>query len=163
MKKVLFCFYIGMISSIYFLPEIIIHSKNTRDLFISYVIQSFHDGVCFYFILVYFLALYNLFYYIQLNTLYTLIMVLFSFYKRCILTLIYNSILNLPACTRYIPVWQRLYNMFDSGIRVCNNNNYQSTYLWLNDHIFQSGMMIIMNIRWLFLIQMRYKNNFNEI
>jgi hypothetical protein len=143
---------LSTISSIYFLEEISEKSKNIFQFIIAYTIQNIHDFVCIYFIFIYIYSFFDNKHHVQINTLYTLIMFLFSIYKRCILTLMYNYVLDLSMCTRYIPIWQRLINII-----ITNHNNtfcieedkYKSTYMWLNDHIFQSGMMITLNMFWM--------------
>jgi len=151
MTRILFSLVSGSITCLYYASEIFTLSKNPLQFLVSYAIQSFHDAVCIYFILVFCLSYHSKTYYIQLNCLYTFIMFLFSIYKRCILTLLYNHTLGLPMCTRYVPIWQRIRILQNPLYQLCQNDLYKSTYLWLNDHIFQSGMMILINLRWLFL------------
>lgn len=137
----------GSITGLYYLEEISKYSKNIPVFLASYFIVSLHDAVCIFFILTFLHAYHNISFFITLNVLYTFIMFLFSIYKRCVLTLLYNYVLGLPMCVRYIPIWQRIFSQVSSSF-CTNDDKYKTTYLWLNDHIFQSGMMLFMNTLW---------------
>lgn len=141
------------LTSMYYIDEIYVSSETFIHFFVAYLVQASHDWVCVYFVCIYFYAFYSPYYYVQLNLLYTRIMFLFSVYKRCILTLLYNHVLGLLMCTRYIPLWQRAVHITSSTLCV-EDDRYKTTYLWLNDHIFQSCMMIFVNLFW-FCVQHR--------
>jgi hypothetical protein len=143
------CFHVACLTSLYYIDEIYVSSRTLVHFFLAYLVQALHDWVCLYFVCIYVYAFQKKTFYIQLNSLYTLIMFLFSVYKRCVLTLVYNYILGLPMCTRYIPLWQRLVHMTSRTLCV-EDDRYKTTYLWLNDHIFQSCMMILVNVYWLY-------------
>jgi hypothetical protein len=55
--------------------------------------------------------------------------------------------MGIEMCHRYIPIWQRSYNVFFhslTGNEVCIND-YRNTYLWLNNHILQSFLVFSSN------------------
>ena len=142
---------LGSITSVLYYGREIVELSPTIYIGISaLVVQGLHDAVCIAFLLLYMYCVVRLRDYerlILLNGFYTIIMCLFSFYKRCILTLMYNDLLSLPECTRYVPIWRRIYNSVHPF--VCDEE--KTTYLWLNDHVFQSGLMVVLNVRWLIL------------
>jgi len=151
MKNSIFCsLKMGAISALYFIPEIMDHSRNNILVFISsFFIQAVHDGVCLLFLILFMNTLYhkNFQTLLHLNLLHCVIMICFCYYKRCVLTLLYNYILNIDMCNRYIPIWQRVYNRTLS--KYCMND-YTTTYLWLNNHILQSSMVLFSNLYLLF-------------
>lgn len=51
----------------------------------------------------------NIVYLHLLNCLHGVIMMLFCYYKRCILTLLYNHVTGIDMCTRYIPLWRSVF------------------------------------------------------
>lgn len=146
----------SIFTSFYYIPEIY---ENANTIFIfgtSFGIQILHDFICFYFA---YLLLFSMFYnskLIELTLFYCSIMFLFSIYKRCVLTLLYNYILNIPSCTRYIPIWQRILKIIPVH---CANNDpaYNTTLSWLNDHILQSGAMLFINLRWYLALKWKVK------
>lgn len=136
----------GMITSLYFLPEIIGHFKSFDKLILAYLVQGVHDGICILFLWLGISCFYDMRYIMYINTMYSLVMICFAFYKRCVLTLLYNHILDLPACNRYIPIWQRILDvLFYEPMKNQCRHDVNHTYLWLNDHIVQSFFMLMIN------------------
>lgn len=86
-----------------------------------------------------------------MNIMYGVVMTSFAYYKRCVLTLWYNHLLGLNMCRRYVPVWQRVLRMIHmihvviGDTDTCQENPYMNTYLWLNDQILFSFMIVILN------------------
>lgn len=104
-------------------------------------LQALHDAVCILFFALYIHSFRNIVYLHLLNCLHGVIMMLFCYYKRCILTLLYNHVTGIDMCTRYIPLWQRAYNILSRPVglqEICFLEEYRTTYLWLNNHILQS-------------------------
>jgi hypothetical protein len=60
-----------------------------------------------------------------------------------VLTLLYNHVMDFPMCRRYVPIWQRVFNHFllASSPLTCPLEHYRNTYMWLNNHILQSGLV----------------------
>jgi hypothetical protein len=54
--------------------------------------------------------------------------------------------MGIEMCQRYIPIWQRGYNLFfeGTGQPLCGSD-YRTTYLWLNNHILQSMLVFSSN------------------
>lgn len=124
--------------------EIVERSPHVLVALAAVVIQSLHDAVCIAFFALYLSCLRDNRRVAVLNTFYTILMCSFSIWKRCVLTLAYNRVLGLPACTRYVPLWQRVYNSLP--VATCADDPLRATYLWLNDHVFQSGLMVLLNL-----------------
>jgi len=80
------------------------------------------------------------------NAAYTLVMACFSYYKRCVLTLWFNDLIMIDKCHRYIPVWQRIINKTTRIYEIGTMCDYRSAYLWLNDQILFSLMIMLMNL-----------------
>lgn len=152
-KKSLF---LGAITSLYFIPEIYKHSDNIIIFLFAYNIQIIHDAICILLILLIsscfkthkngdFEQSNNIIY---VNILHSTIMICFCYYKRCVLTLLYNYILDIDMCIRYIPIWQRIFNTIlnNSELFCYEIEEYKNTYLWLNNHIFQSLLVLCSNI-----------------
>lgn len=129
--------FIGFLSSFYFLEEI--YNANPSSYVwilkpVAFANQVVHDGVCVYFFCLTISSLWSLRNLLLLNVLHGLIMALFCYYKRCVLTLVYNYFLDLPMCSRYIPIWQRCFNM----ITVSNVCSLESHYTVHNCTLGQS-------------------------
>jgi hypothetical protein len=139
--------FLGFVSSLYFIQEIGKNVTNPLLGVFSLTVQTLHDGVCILFVLLFFKTCYyrSNYYLLHLNMLHCIVMMLFCYYKRCVLTLLYNYTLGLDSCVRYIPIWQRLYNWFSINQKVCVADSYHNTYLWLNNHIFQSFIVFLTN------------------
>jgi hypothetical protein len=150
---------IGGITSIYFIPEIYNNSSSILIFSLAYLTQVLHDGVCVLIILL-FLSSQRKNNIIYLNILHSIIMICFCYYKRCILTLVYNHILNLDMCKRYIPIWQRGFNVLIDSAEICNKDEYKNTYLWLNNHIFQSIAVLMANCNKLLFLEYKFRNRY---
>lgn len=153
-------FLIGGATSLYYAPEIIAHFPSYTNLFLAMSVQATHDAVCIMFFLVFVRSMWtrSVIDVLLINIMHCVAMALFAYYKRCILTLVYNDLLLLPSCTRYIPIWQRVLNYIYSEMDKSQCiNDYQNTYLWLNDHIIKSIIVCITNVRCL-LAQTRKKS-----
>lgn len=101
--------YFSFFSSLYFLKEIQENSTSIIIFVNAYLLQWVHDWICFiFFNTIYSKSVMNLLY---LNILHSIIMIQFCYYKRCVITLMYNWMLNIPMCNRYIPIWQRCFNL----------------------------------------------------
>jgi hypothetical protein len=139
---------IGIFTSLYFIPEIVNHMKNPFLGIFSFGIQVVHDAVCILFVILFYRTIRHRssYYLINLNMFHCIVMMFFCYYKRCILTLIYNDLLGLESCVRYIPIWQRGYNLFYLDSQICNKDTYHNTYLWLNNHILQSFIVFLTNL-----------------
>jgi hypothetical protein len=140
--------FLGFFSSLYFIQEISENVTNPFFRIFSLTIQTLHDAVCILFVILFFRTCYyrSNYYLLNLNMLHCIVMMLFCYYKRCVLTLLYNHTLGLDSCVRYIPIWQRLYNWLYVGETVCATDTYHNTYLWLNNHIFQSFIVFLTNL-----------------
>jgi uncharacterized membrane-anchored protein YitT (DUF2179 family) len=143
---------IGTVTSLYFLPEVSRASVSFPFRVLAFVVQIMHDGVCMLFFELcvrswQFPASES---FLLLNVLHTVIMGLFCFYKRCILTLLYNHVLGIDMCRRYIPIWQRAANQLILSSSHCHVDEWRTTYLWLNNHIIQTMLVGIINLRALF-------------
>lgn len=141
MKSIL----LSVVTATYFIPEILEMKPSMEIMVKAYGIQVIHDGFCIFFFL---LCLKSLRYpqskyLLEMNILHCIVMALFCYYKRCILTLWYNAILGIYPCHRYIPLWQRTTNMMIP--KTCPEQ-WQSTYLWLNNHILQTGLVGFVNL-----------------
>lgn len=143
----------GLGTSLYFVPEIIEYSGSGYSsplLFIGGLsVQALHDAVCIFFFVLFLGSFKKESFHplLALNCLHCIIMMLFCYYKRCVLTLLYNHMMGIDMCRRYIPIWQRVYNVFFhslTGHEVCIND-YRNTYLWLNNHILQSFLVFSSN------------------
>jgi hypothetical protein len=136
------------VTALYFIPEIIQYSESRISLFVGgFIVQALHDAVCIFFFLLFVSSFRarTCLYLAYLNCLHGIIMMLFCYYKRCILTLIYNHMMGIEMCQRYIPIWQRFYNVVSLDHQTCHND-YRNTYLWLNNHILQSLLVFISNV-----------------
>ena len=148
----------GTLTSLYFVPEVQYYSTGFPLLFfIGMSIQAIHDAVCIFFFVLFVGSFRNdsVRPLLTLNCLHCVIMTLFCYYKRCILTLLYNHLMGIEMCQRYIPIWQRGYNLFFKGVgqSICWSD-YRTTYLWLNNHILQSMLVFSSNAyRFLWLPQ----------
>ena len=150
-------FILGLLTSLFYLPDIYFLSYSKIQAIKAYSIQSLHDAICVYFLFLYTSSMFHMDHYVKVNALYAIIICLFSIYKRCILTVIYNSIMELPSCSRYIPIWQRFLNGYENETTVCFHDSMFSTHVWLKDHILQSSMMILLNCRWIFFPKMNVR------
>ena len=153
---------IGFFSSFYFLEEIYNAAPLSGAWFLkptAFATQVVHDGVCVYFFCLTISSLWSLRNLLLLNILHGLVMALFCYYKRCVLTLVYNYLLDLPMCSRYIPIWQRCFNMMTAPT-VCSLDSYRYTYLWLNNHIIQSMIVLLANLNTLTKTSNISKNEF---
>lgn len=105
--------YFSFLSSVYFVQEIKDNSSSIVIFTSAYLLQWFHDWICFIFFDLFLNAVYSksIIDLIYLNILHAVIMIQFCYYKRCVITLIYNWILDIPMCNRYIPIWQRCFNL----------------------------------------------------
>ena len=143
---------IGFVTATYFLPEIFTYASHSPLKILSgYLVQALHDAVCLLFFHLY-LASFgrDVRFLLSLNCFHGIIMMLFCYYKRCILTLLYNHMMGIDMCHRYMPIWQRLYNFsFTTTPATCSLDSYRNTYLWLNNHILQSGLVFSTNVYWL--------------
>jgi len=144
---------IGIFTSLYFIPEIYNRMTNPFWGICSYGIQVIHDAVCILFVILFLRTIRHRsnYYLINLNMFHCIVMMFFCYYKRCILTLIYNDLLGLETCERYIPIWQRGYNLIHLDPQTCNKDTYHYTYLWLNNHILQSFLVFLTNL-YIFLV-----------
>jgi hypothetical protein len=144
---------VGFLTAMYFLPEIFQNSRNSPIVFLTASgIQMVHDAVCVLFVGLFWntVKFRSVYYLLILNMMHCIVMMLFCYYKRCILTLMYNHILDLEVCVRYIPIWQRFHNwVYPVAEKVCGGfwegNQYQFTYMWLNNHILQSFIVFLTN------------------
>ena len=151
----------GTLTSLYFIPEILYYSSGFPLLFVGgFLVQTLHDAVCIFFFLLFMESFRNdtVTPLLALNCLHCIIMTLFCYYKRCILTLVYNHMMGIEMCQRYIPIWQRGYNLLfeNVGPPLCGGSDYRTTYLWLNNHILQSMLVFSSNAyRWVFQSRFR--------
>ena len=155
-RSVSLSLFAGIVTSLYFIPEVRFYSTGFPLLFfIGLSIQALHDAICIFFFVLFVgsfrkNSVHTL---LTLNCLHCVIMTLFCYYKRCILTLLYNHMMGIEICQRYIPIWQRGYNLLfqrlipDSSTCI---NDYRNTYLWLNNHILQSMLVLSSNAYRLF-------------
>jgi hypothetical protein len=150
MKLLKYSFGISVLTGCYFIDEIKTYSSSISTFFLAYIIQVFHDWVCVFFLLLFLYSFYyhNLSYILFLNILHSIIMILFCFYKRCVLTLLYNYLLDIPMCNRYIPIWQRVFNVLYDTQSCIHHDEYKMTYIWLNNHILQSSIVLLSNIKY---------------
>ena len=140
-------FALGGVTSIYYWPEIIARFSSAPVFFAGLSIQMIHDGVCFLFVALVMTSIWerSIPKLLILNMIHCGAMGFFAYYKRCILTLVYNNLMGLPSCTRYIPIWQRCIHGFVQT--QCHDaNNINNTYLWLNDHIIKSVIVCLANL-----------------
>jgi hypothetical protein len=141
----------GAVTSLYFVPEVRYYSAGfPLHFFIGMSIQALHDAVCIFFFVLFVGSFRNdsVRSLLTLNCLHCVIMTLFCYYKRCILTLLYNHLMGIEICQRYIPLWQRGYNLFFESLATESStciNEYRNTYLWLNNHILQSLLVFSSN------------------
>jgi hypothetical protein len=151
-KSIISSFTIGLMTAVYFIPQIV-QQLRTSPLLVTgcYLVQASHDAVCVLFFDLYLRSFgSDPRYLLCLNCLHGIIMMLFCYYKRCILTLLYNHMMGIDMCERYVPLWQRVVNLFmDASKEICPVESYRNTYMWLNNHILQSGLVFSANIfRW---------------
>jgi len=138
---------LGTVTALYFVPEIFQYSHHAvGTIVLAYLIQVLHDAVCVYLFALFLRCAYtrlpiDL---CRLNIMHTIIVGLFCYYKRCVLTLWYNHVLGIEMCTRYIPIWQRTVNLI--GPSSCPPESWQTTYLWLNNHILQTMLVLTANV-----------------
>lgn len=152
---------LSFLTSLSFLPDIFAYAPSIGRGTVAFGIQVLHDYVCLLFPVLVLTNVYEKCLWTRIrnmqtiNVLYTMVMACFSYHKRCFLTLWYNDLLGLDRCKRYIPVWQRLINYASDAIRydsssTCTtmgiDNDYRNTYLWLNDQILFSLLIMCMNI-----------------
>ena len=148
---------IGFVTSMYFFSEISQQSKGWGQALAGFFIQWIHDAVCLVFFAFFLQSFRSSFRGWQslllLNGLHGVIMILFCIYKRCVLTLLYNHVMDFPMCRRYVPIWQRLFNHFllASSPLTCPLEHYRNTYMWLNNHILQSGLVWTANMYHLYV------------
>lgn len=141
----------GGFTSLYFIPEIMYYSSGfPLHIVTGFLVQTLHDAVCIFFFLLYIESFRHdtMTPLLALNCLHCIIMTLFCYYKRCILTLVYNHMMGIEICQRYIPLWQRGYNLFFESLAAESStciNEYRNTYLWLNNHILQSLLVLSSN------------------
>jgi hypothetical protein len=121
--------FLGFFSSLYFIQEISENVTNPFFRIFSLTIKTLHDAVCILFVILFFRTCYyrSNYYLLNLNMLHCIVMMLFCYYKRCVLTLLYNHTLGLDRCVRYIHIWQRLYNWLYVGESVCVTDTYHNT------------------------------------
>jgi len=166
MNKIIQSYILGCISSLYFIPEIISLTTSIHIIISGLLIQSLHDAICIYFFILFIQSFQkDKKYLLGLNCLHGLIMILFCFYKRCILTLLYNHIMGIDMCKRYIPIWQRISNIILVSYEsedTCFIENYKNTYLWLNNHILQSSLVLLSNFYHLLVIFKNTPQNFKQ-
>ena len=144
--KIAIC--LSFLSSLYFINEIQKNSKSNIISINAYILQWFHDWICFIFFDLFIQSIYSksIINLIFLNILHSIIMIQFCYYKRCIITLIYNWMLDLPMCNRYIPIWQRCFNIIHDIHGICILDEFRMTYIWLNNQIIQSSIVLFSNI-----------------
>lgn len=143
----------GTVTAVYFLPEIIDHADSVTVAFIAYFIQVFHDSIYIYYPLMCHKAFKHpaSHEFFMMNIIHSILLVLFCVYKRCVLTLYYNSLLGLDPCQRYTPNWQRVVNYYLSLSKHCHVEEWRNTYIWLDNHIIQTVLVGIVNLRaWLY-------------
>lgn len=153
-------FMISMLTSCYFIEEISTYAPSIVIYILAYIIQVIHDWICVCFIFLFFGSIYHqkISYLLLLNIFHSCIMILFCFYKRCVLTLLYNFILDIPMCNRYIPIWQRIFNLIYDPQSCLNDDEYKMTYLWLNNHILQSFIVLLANTKYLYIYHYKVKS-----
>lgn len=140
--------YISFLTSLYFVQEITENSSSMIIFTSAYLLQWFHDWIC----LIFFELCFHSFYYkslmdlIYLNMFHSIIMIQFCYFKRCVITLMYNWVLDIPMCNRYIPIWQRFFNVVSDIRGVCLSDDFRMTYIWLNNHMIQSTMVLLSNV-----------------
>lgn len=136
------------LTATHFLPEILSSGCRSMICTVAYGIQILHDGVCIYFFLVFLgcLRTRDPKTLCILNMMHCVIIGLFCYFKRCVLTLGYNHVLGIDMCTRYIPIWQRTANVaYRVMISSCPAESWETTYLWLNNHILQTVLVLVAN------------------
>jgi hypothetical protein len=145
-------FMIASFTSLYYMPEIVANFSSFSSLVGATLVQILHDAICILFVII----IIDIFYrrslkqLLYLNIMHCSAMGLFAYYKRCILTLLYNELLSLPMCSRYIPIWQRFLTAISNDCLA----DIETTYLWLNDHIIKCIIVGIANT----LCLCHYKN-----
>jgi hypothetical protein len=94
---------VGLVTSLYIVPEIIEHTSMSLFV-VALGLQALHDAVCILFFALYIHSFRNIVYLHLLNCLHGVIMMLFCYYKRCILTLLYNHnyVTGIDMCMHYI-------------------------------------------------------------
>ena len=154
--------WIACVTSIEYLPDIVSKSPTVLRGLLALAVHWIHDAICFLIPLLGCTCLLETnitrrtVKMLHINVWYTLVMTCFSYHKRCFLTLWYNALLNLDPCIRYIPVWQRLINHVShvihyDGSSTCVSYDgfdapYRHTYLWLNDQILFSSLILVLNL-----------------
>lgn len=139
---------LGTITALYFVPEILRYGHDAISIIVlAYFIQVLHDAVCVYLFALFLRCAYTRHpvELCRLNIMHTIIVGLFCYYKRCVLTLCYNHVLGIEMCTRYTPIWQRTVNLIGSSSS-CPPESWQTTYLWLNNHILQTILVLMANV-----------------
>jgi len=150
---------VSILSSLEFIPEIMHHAPGMMRGGLAFVVQVVHDYVCFLFpmlvisCMVERSVMIRMYRVHMINILYTMVMACFAYHKRCFLTLWYNDLLALDRCNRYLPIWQRVINHVSDVVRydsvsTCDStlDDYRNTYLWLNDQILFSILILCMNL-----------------
>ena len=83
---------------------------------------------------------------ILMNCMFLVLFITFSIYKKCILTVFYNRLKHLPACTPFIYVWDRV-GVSDEPQCV------ENTRRWINTNGILASIYLVVDL----LFWMRYK------
>ncbi|NDE15692.1 hypothetical protein EBZ80_12255 [bacterium] len=82
-----------------------------------------------------------------LNAAHGVVMTSFAYHKRCILTIWYNTLLQIDPCNRYVPIWQRAADVFLQPASSCASSmGIIHTNVWLNNHILFATAVICVNM-----------------
>lgn len=159
MNRILKSYVLSLCTSLYFIPDIYFLSNTWSQCLLAYFIQSIHDWICIYFLWIYLFAYVDRSLYVRIHLLYLIILFSFCMFKQCILTILYNRLLELPSCSHYIPLWKRLF-LIHPKHQPCVQ--HMTIHVWLDGHLFQSFMMILLNVWWMKCRETNQKPRFKE-
>lgn len=141
---------IAIITSIYFIPEIKKNAKNLNLGALAFLIQVFHDVIKTLCIILFISTIRkkDVKLLILLNILIFLIIIPFCYYKRCVLTIWYNKILELDPCNRYLSLTERLVNIATLPFKKekCTPDLCKLSYSWLHACMPEVIAILIVNI-----------------
>jgi len=141
---------IAIITSIYFISEIKKNAKNLNLGVLAFLVQVFHDvirSLCVILVIAT-IRKKDVKLLILLNILTFLILIPFFYYKRCIVTIWYNNILELNPCNRYLSLTERILNIATLPFKKdeCKADLCKLAFIWLNSSIPEMIFLLIVNI-----------------
>lgn len=81
-----------------------------------------------------------------LNAVHGVVMTSFAYHKRCVLTIWYNTLLQIDPCNRYVPIWQRVADVLLEPSSSCALTSGIHTDVWLNNHILFATAVLVVNV-----------------